>query len=234
MADYTIIDAPQRSEEWYRARAGRLTGSNATAVLTKPKDKSGPSKVRQKEQMELALERITGKPRRDAYQTQEIKDGIEREPLARAAYQQVTDEVVVTTGFLQHNTLMTGCSLDGHIERNGRIIGAVSFKCPAQTTHWETLEKMVLCEEQKVPLIEAIPEAYLRQIFHEQLILGPDCQWHDYVSFHPDFPEGLQLAIIRVPRDEDVQTYYRIELLKFLSEVDQLEARVRSRGVKRS
>ncbi len=41
---FTVIDAPHRSEAWFKARAGRLTGSVAKEMLAKLKD-GKPAKI---------------------------------------------------------------------------------------------------------------------------------------------------------------------------------------------
>ncbi len=57
----------------------------------------------------------------------------------------------------------------------------------------------------------------MRQILHEQFITG--ALWTDFVSYHPDFPERLQLCIVRVLRDEKAMAQHEAELRKFLAEV---------------
>ena len=46
--------------------------------------------------------------------------------------------------------------------------------------------------------------------------------WVDMVSFDPRFPEGLQLAIIRVERDEGAIASLREEITKADAEIEAL------------
>ena len=55
---FSIVNAPQRSPEWFAARAGRLTGSMAGDMLATIK--SGEAAARRDYRLQLALERLTG------------------------------------------------------------------------------------------------------------------------------------------------------------------------------
>jgi len=61
---FTIIDAPQRSPEWYAARCGRLTGSAAGDMLARLKG-NGEAAARRDLRMRLVLEILTGLPQED-------------------------------------------------------------------------------------------------------------------------------------------------------------------------
>ena len=45
-------------------------------------------------------------------------------------------------------------------------------------------------------------------------------KWCDFVSFNPDFPESLQLFVVRVERDDTLIKELEDGVQKFLSEVD--------------
>ncbi len=201
MKPFTIIQCDQRTPEWLAARAGRVTGTAADAVLAKGKG-SAESVQRRNLRVRLALERFIGRAIDEGKQvTQAMQDGIDREAAAISAYEASTGNLVERTGFLAHNQLAIGVSLDGHV---GDLDGLIEVKCPIHATHLETIKTRI------------IPTDYMRQIVHGQLVTG--AKWTDYVSYHPDFGP-LSLVVIRVERNEDdIQSYYN-ELTKFLAEV---------------
>ena len=53
-------------------------------------------------------------------------------------------------------------------------------------------------------------------------------QWIDFVSFNPDFPENLRLAMRRVRRDEKYIAQLEFMVRAFLGEVEREEAEVRA------
>lgn len=199
---FTVIDCEQRTPEWFAARVGRVTGTMADAVLAQGRTKGSESVQRKKLRYRLALERITGRPFEKDFQTQAMADGVEKEPLAFAAYEALTGVLLDRAGFCAHTTQPIGCSVDGYL---GDWEGLVSIKCPEWHTHAETVRG------------KSIDTGYMRQIVHEQLVTG--AQWTDFVSFHPDFPERLQLAVIRVERNPQAISQYAEELERFLAEV---------------
>jgi hypothetical protein len=202
MPNYQIIDAEQRSDAWFAARLGRLTGSRAHDMLAMTQKKEYTAE-RRNLKVQLVLERITGQPQEDPYTNGDMKRGQELEPDALLAYEAQTGELVATTGFLSHNELMAGCSLDGHI---GSMTGIVDFKCPRAGVHLEYLRSAT------------IPANYLRQLTHNLWMTG--AEWAEMVSYCQHFPEHLQLCIRRIKAsDVDLEAYDR-EVRKFLAECD--------------
>src|SRR3990167_2016704 len=129
-----VIDVDQRSEAWFQASRGRLTASRAADCLATIK--SGEAAARRNLRAQLVLERITGKSQEGGFQSKAMLDGIEREPDALLAYEAATGRLVKRTGFVQHDELMAGCSLDGHV---GHWEGIVECKCPIAATHFATV-----------------------------------------------------------------------------------------------
>lgn len=209
MRNFTHIDVAQHLEdgtanaEWLKARLGRATGSLANDFLSKPK-KPGEGMAHNLA-VRLALERITGKSIGNGFQNQAMKDGNEREPLARMAYEQSRRVLVELSGFHAHNELMAGCSLDGHL---GDYEGLIQIKCPEAATHWDTV---------RGGRVEDIETKYRRQIAHELWMTG--AQWCDYVSFHPDFDPRLQLKVVRVLSVPAEMEEHDAAVRKFLQDV---------------
>ena len=110
---------------------------------------------------------------------------------------------MVTTGFLRSDRLMIGCSLDAHV---GDFDGIIEAKCPLPATHLSYLRSGV------------VPLNYLQQITHNMWIANAD--WADFVSFNPDFPEQLQLKVVRIARNSLNMPEYIEKAVTFLQEVD--------------
>lgn len=202
MSRFQIIEAEQRSEIWFAARAGRATGSKAGDILAKIK--TGEAAARRDYRLQLAVERLTGKPQEGGYVNAEMQRGIDLEPAARLAYEAETGIIVRETGFLAMVDHLAGCSLDGDIET---FKGVVGFKCPKSATHVEYIKGCRL------------PPTYIPQATHEMWVTG--AEWYDFCSFDDRLPEGLQFFRVRVERSEFDITGYEKELLKFLAEVEE-------------
>lgn len=173
----------QGSTEWLAARAGKFTASRFADLMATTK--SGPSASRQNLIITLALERLTGEPEQ-TFQNDAMRRGTELEPLARGAYEAKTGELVELTSFVtDRDWPSVGVSPDGLLGDDG----LVEFKCPAsQAKHFAALSNGAHAKE------------YRWQVQGQMWITGR--QWCDVVSFDPRFPEGLDLAITRVQRDE--------------------------------
>jgi putative phage-type endonuclease len=173
----------QRSPEWLAARAGRLTGSRFSDLMAVTR--SGPSTSRKNLIAQLACERMTGTCV-EGYQNDAMRRGTELEPQARAAYEAHTGEIVTEAAFLIHPRLTyVGVSPDGLVG----LDGMVEIKCPAAMgKHLEAL------------LSGAHATEYAWQVQGQLWVAGR--AWCDVTSYDPRFPDGLQLAITRVKRDD--------------------------------
>lgn len=198
---FTILEAEQRSPEWYAARAGRLTGSRAGDMLAKIQ--RGEAAARRDLRLQLVCERMTGRPQEDGFVNKEMQRGIDLEAMARAEYEAATGVIVRTTGFLMADDLPVGCSLDGDIEN---FRGIVELKCPKSSTHLCYLRDGI------------VPKEYRPQLRHNLWVSG--AEWADFVSYDDRFPVELQLFKARLYRkDADIDGYEQ-EAFAFLKEVD--------------
>ena len=71
----------QRSDEWFKARLGKVTASNVHKIFV-----GGAGKTRKDYLMKLVLERLTGE-RVEGFTSGAMQWGIETEPLARSTYE---------------------------------------------------------------------------------------------------------------------------------------------------
>ncbi len=199
------MDVPQRSQEWFQARLGRVTGSCAHEMLATPKSGKGELAGRRNLRVRLALERLVGRSLDDGgYQSKAMEQGIEREVDACATYEALTGRLLDQCGFLAHNELQAGVSLDGYV---GDFDGIVEVKSPIPATHLEYLRS------------GRIPADYFSQVTHGLWLTG--AAWCDWLSYNPDFPEGLQVKLVRVTREQVDIGAYEAALELFLEEVHQ-------------
>ncbi|MCA6108165.1 lambda exonuclease family protein [Bradyrhizobium cenepequi] len=178
----TIHICEQGSEEWHALRRGKVTASRIVDVCARTKTGWGASRKNYK--AELVLERLTGKTA-PFFTSQAMKEGQEKEPIARSEYELKRRCDVRQIGFVDHPIIpMAGASADGFVGEDG----LVEIKCPIAATHLEYLEA------------GTVPSEYVKQI-DWNFACNPGRVWCDFVSFHPDFPEAMQLFVVRTLRD---------------------------------
>ncbi len=203
------MNAPQRTEEWLSERAGHATASRFSDVTAKIK--TGEAATRRKYRMQLVTERLTGNPV-SGFQSSAMLWGTMTEPEARMAYEEKTGEIVCETGFIKHSEIAwCGASPDGEIGQGGMV----EIKCPESTTHLEWMES------------GKAPAEHIPQIQGQMWVTGR--KWVDFVSYDPRFPAGLQLFVVRVPRDDEYIKTLEAEVRTFLDEVDGMVKRLLER-----
>lgn len=191
----------QRTDEWFAARLGKVTASRVADVMAKTK--TGYSTSRDNYMAQLICERLTGQ-RQESYSNAAMEWGTQTEPLARAAYEIHKSVLVEEVGLIDHPFLpMCGASPDGLID----IDGMVEIKCPNTATHFDTL------------LNGQMPSKYMPQVQWQMACANR--LWVDFVSFDPRAPEGLQLFITRIDRDDKYILSMEAEVNKFLQELEE-------------
>ena len=190
----------QRTEDWFKARAGKVTASRVADIIARTK--SGYSASRDNYMAPLVCERMTGTPA-ESFTNAAMQWGTEQEPFARAAYESAKDVLVEEVGFIPHPIIqISGASPDGLVGE----FGLVEIKCPNTSTHIQTL------------LDQKIPEKYITQM--QWQMCCTDRRWCDFVSFDPRMAEGLQLFIKRVEFDPEYVSMLEKEVILFLQELD--------------
>jgi putative phage-type endonuclease len=188
----------QRTTEWHQARLGKVTASRVSEVIAK-----GKGATRESYMADLIVERLTGQPA-STFTNAHMEWGTEQEPHARAAYSARTGELVEEVGFIQHPRLVhAGASPDGLVNDEG----LVEFKCPATSTHLDTL------------LAGEVPTKYIPQMQWQMVCTGR--KWCDFVSYDPRLPEHLRMFVKRVERDEKYITTLEGEVKTFLAELNE-------------
>lgn len=195
----------QRTEEWHRLRLGRVTSSRADVLFASGRKRGSESVGRRRYRVQLALERITGRPQESAYQSDAMQQGTDREAEALAAYEAETGYLMDRVGFISHDELMTGCSPDGVLlDKAANVAGVVEVKCPLPHTHLEYLR--------------SAEHDYLPQIHHHLWVTGAG--WCDWASYCPDYPDELRLVIRRHARDDGLLAAHELAVRTFLDEVE--------------
>lgn len=184
----------QETEQWMLDRAGKFTASRSSKLMAKTK--TGPSASRGSLLTLLAVERLTGQCVQ-TYQNAAMARGIELEAEARDAYSFLRLCSVDEVGFIPHVSFPNcGASPDGLVGSDGLL----EIKCPDNMEkHLDALRTGDHAKE------------YHWQLQHQLMVTGRT--WVDAVSYDPRFPEGLQLAITRVTRNENAiaELKYAIE-----------------------
>lgn len=207
--DTTFTPAEQRTQEWYDLRLGKVTASRMGDVMAKTK--TGYAAVRATYMSELICERLTGQ-KADRFVNRAMIWGTEKEPIARDAYVALTGFDVTETGFIPHPAIENfGASPDGLIGDTGLI----EIKCPSTATHIETV------------LNGVIDRKYILQMQVQMACTNRD--WCDFVSFDPRMPEGMDLWMCRVGRDDSLIQEIEDETAAFLEEIEEKIEALRSR-----
>lgn len=190
----------QRTDDWFSARLGKVTGSRVADVIAKTK--TGYSTSRANYMIQLAIERMTNN-QAESFTNAAMEWGTAQEPFARSNYETLTGNLVEEVGFIDHPEIcMSGASPDGLVGSSGLI----EIKCPNSLTHSEYIRG------------EKVPTKYMPQMAFQMACTGRE--WCDFMSYDPRMPEGLQVFLIRYHRDEEYIKEIESEIKKFLDEVD--------------
>ena len=204
----------QGSPEWFSARLGKITASRLGDLMKVTK--YGESTYKTRLRMELAIERITGKPASSVVMNQAMRDGVEREPDARKLFEAVTGKEVALCGSFDHPEIVnTAASPDGILREEDAIL---EIKCPTPVTHGKNL------------MAETMPSNYVYQV---QWQIACTESTHGYfASYHPDFPKELRLKIVKVERDDKVISKIAEAVKKMDIEIESLINDIKKGGNK--
>jgi putative phage-type endonuclease len=195
-----VINCIQGSSEWLQERAGRVTASRCAAVMATLKS-GKESAERANYRIEVVTERLTAMAT-ETFVSDDMRRGIEFEPLARTAYEFAADVDVQRIGMAIHLDIEDfSASPDGLVGD----AGAIEIKCPRRTNHvrWS--------------LAGQVPEEHIWQCYAVMDVC--EREWVDFVSYCPDMPKHMQVFSVRLHRDELEIKKMRAGVLQFLDEV---------------
>jgi putative phage-type endonuclease len=194
-----FVEMRQGSNEWKQARAGSLGASDIADARARIKTGWGASRAAL--MARLLIERLTGQSV-ETYQSQAMRNGIEREPMARLGYEIEKGVTVVEIGLVRHPIIRgTHASPDGLVGDDG----LVEIKCPEEAAHLDFL------------LTRQVPDRYHQQVQWQMCCAGRS--WCDVVFYNPNFPGPMQLAIERVERNDRLIEEMEVDARGFLDEL---------------
>ncbi len=195
--------ADQRTDEWRQDRAGRITGSRFTDVISVKKDGKSTAE-RAKLMRQLAFERMAGIPAHEVG-GKALAWGTEVEPVAVQLYELHTGNIVTPSPFVVHPRYdFVGSSPDGLVGAKGGI----EIKSPHdEGVHINTW-------------LEGMPAEHMPQVQGNMWVTGRD--WWDFISYDPRQCERLRLYVQRVPRDDAYIASMAAAILQFEAELQQM------------
>lgn len=197
----------QGSAEWLTSRIGHCTGSRFDDVIKKTQA-GKPSASRVTYMLETVTERILNRPS-DYWFSNAMQYGLDNEPLARMAYESQTGVMLAVPGFIHHKTIKwCGVSADGLVGDDGTI----EIKCPYNPRN--SIETR----------LHGMPSEHMAQVQGGLWVLNR--QWSDFISYDPRMPDGLQLYVQRIERDDEYIAKLAAAVVQFLCEVDEMVQRL--------
>lgn len=209
-----IITCEQGSDAWHQARAGVITASMfrvARERLKSGKNAGDFTEAAKNYAFRCAIERISGTPIDEGFETWQMKRGHELEPAARAAHEAASGEIVFRAGFVVSDDGRFGASADGLIDDDQ----GSEYKC------------LVSPEGLRDVLLDNDITKYMDQIQGCMWITGRQ-RWH-YCMYCPALDGiGRSLYWRVIDRDDDYIEAMESDLIGFMRLVDAYERTLRT------
>lgn len=208
-----VIECEQGSAEWHQARAGCITASMFS--VARQRLKTGPNKgdyaaAAKDYAFRLAVERISGQPLDEGFETWQMRRGHDLEPQARAEHEAQTGLIVQRAGFVLTDDRMFGASADGLIDHDG----GAEYKC------------LVAPDRLRDVLIRGDLSDFIDQIQGCMWISGR--KWWHFGLYCPALaPVGKQFFYRRVERDDEHIDAMEADLVRFAALVAEYEGELR-------
>lgn len=199
-----VYNFEQRSDDWFRIRAGKITGS--------PVDRIMKSKGLGVGGMTYCFEIVGSSLLNwfdETHASKAMQKGIEREPLAIELYEETTFRSTQEVGFIVFNqddketihlNEFIGISPDRLVGEEGGL----EVKCPEMSQHTKNLTEDV-CHSK-----------YYDQI--QLCLFVTKRKWWDLISYNPDFEEPFHKKITRIYPDKE----WRIKFIKRATECKEI------------
>ena len=196
----------QGSPEWKQARAGKVTASRAKDA--RDRLKSGAASGKQiAYACQVALERVSHQPADATFENWQMREGHVQEPIARAAYERRTGNLVDEVGAFATDDDLFLYSPDGLIDGDG------------------LLEVKTLFSPERIMTIVGNGDV---SDFIDQCMFGlwlTGRQWIDLVVWVPALEH---LSVKRIARDDDYIEAMEADLIAFAKLVTQYETTLRT------
>ena len=201
-----LTNFEQCSPEWKQARAGKVTASRAKDARDRLKS-GAPSGKQIAYACQVALERVSGAPADMTFENWQMREGHVQEPIARAAYERLTGNLVDEVGAFATDDELFLYSPDGLIDDDG------------------LLEVKTLFSPERIMTIVGNGDT---SDFEDQCMFGlwlTGRQWIDLVVWVPSLEH---MAVKRITRDEDRIEALESDLMAFARLVAQYETTLRT------
>jgi hypothetical protein len=201
-----IHDVDQNSLEWYKLRAGKVTASEASALLTplfKVGEGAGVHTYLCTKVAEGFGEVGEVLPK---FSSWEMEEGQILEMEARRWVSWQFDEKMRNVGFCEGDDGRCGCSPDALLGGDGGL----ELKCAQHTNHVRYLLDGIL------------PKQYAVQVHFSMFVTGR--KWWRFVSYHRKFPA----FVLKVDRDEEIQEKIAEALEGFYKRYDDAIAKLKN------
>ncbi len=195
----------QGSPEWKQARAGKVTASRAKDARDRLKS-GAPSGKQIAYACQVALERVSGAPADMTFENWQMREGHVQEPIARAAYERLTGNLVDEVGAFATDDDLFLYSPDGLIDDDG------------------LLEVKTLFSPERIMTIVGNGDV---SDFIDQCMFGlwlTGRQWIDLVVWVPSLEH---MAVKRITRNDDYIEAMETDLIAFARMVKQYETTLR-------
>lgn len=170
----------QRSEAWFRVRAGRITGSRFSRAMAGKRSNDYRNLID-----ELVEERRRGRALDGGYVNPAMRWGMDYEDAARLWYGRSRGCTVHQIGFVVHHEYdYVGVSPDGLVDSDG----LVEIKCPQMKGFRQVMES------------RQMPSRYRWQVQGQLWVCRRE--WADFVCFYPP-GQGIVIRIVGIQRDFD-------------------------------
>jgi exodeoxyribonuclease (lambda-induced) len=200
-----LIQCEQGSPEWHAARTGVITASKFREAL-ETTQKGKPTSKSSLYAAQVAIERISGQPCDEGFNSWQMKRGQEMEPMARMEYEAQTGNFASESGIVLTYDRLFGYSTDGLVGDDGLIEIKSLVSAIGVLEMWRDRD---LSE-------------YMHQIQGGLWLTGR--KWCDFVMYAPQLePVGKQLFRMRVERDDKFIDEMVKKLLDFSDIVNENE-----------
>ena len=206
------IICEQGSESWHAARCGVITASKYRDAI-ETTAKGLPTAQSTLYAAQVAIERISGQPCDEVFNSWQMKRGTELEPFARMAYEAETGNLASESGVILTDDRLFGYSTDGFIEDDGMI----EIKCLASAIGIIDMWR------------DGDMSKYMHQMQGGMWVTGR--KWCDFVMYCPQLERiGKQIFRRRVERDDNFIDSMVEDLMKFSAKVAANEAILRAKS----
>lgn len=172
-----VHDHEQGTPEWFAARAGKMTASNATAI--------GNCGKGLETYIEELMAEYFSSADKERFSTKDTERGNELEPIARQIYEFENDVVVEQVGFIEYNPYV-GASPDGLVGE----VGGTEIKCLIDPKYF----KLMLHGDAK------IDSDHKWQCQMNLLVTGRE--WWDLIYYCPNYKQST--CVFRIYPDQEM------------------------------